>query len=148
VHYAYGLFLMQTDLAAALAEFQKEVRGDPGHWPALFEVGSIQVRQGSPETAIESLQRAMKVAPARYRWLCHAELGRANMAADHLEAATAEFETARRLMPGNAQVHFFLSQAYRRAGRKEDAQRETAEFERLKALQDPLGVPGFLQFRL
>jgi len=42
----------------------------------------------------------------------------------------------------NPQVHFFLSQAYRRAGRKEDAQRETAEFEKLKLRQDPLGMPG------
>jgi tetratricopeptide (TPR) repeat protein len=147
VHYAYGLYLMQTDLARALAEFQKEVQSNPDHWPALIEIGSLQVRQGSPEAALESLRRAMKVVPARYRWLCHAELGRANMTAGHLEAAIGEFETARRLMPGNAQVHFFLSQVYRRAGRKEDAQRETAQFEKLKAQQDPLGVPGLLQFR-
>jgi Flp pilus assembly protein TadD len=69
------------------------------------------------------------------------------MMADHLEAAIAELETARRLMPGNAQVHFFLAQVYRRAGRQEDAQRETVQFEKLKAQQDPLGVPGLLQFR-
>jgi tetratricopeptide (TPR) repeat protein len=147
VHYAYGLYLMETDLARALAEFQKEVQSNPEHWPALFEIGSLQVRQGSPEAALESLRRAMKVVPARYRWLCHAELGRANMTAGHLEAAIGELETARRLMPGNAQIHFFLAQVYRRAGRKEDAQRETAQFEKLKAQQDPLGVPGLLQFR-
>ncbi len=147
VHYAYGLYLMETDLARALAEFQKEVQSNPEHWPALIEVGSLRVRQGSPEEGLESLRRAMKVVPARHRWLCHAELGRANMTAGHLEAAIGELETARRLMPGNAQVHFFLAQVYRRAGRKEDAQRETVQFEKLKALQDPLGVPGLLQFR-
>jgi tetratricopeptide (TPR) repeat protein len=147
VHYAYGLYLMQTDLASALAEFQKEVQGHPDHWPALIEVGSLEVRQGNPEEALESLRRALKVVPARYRWLCHAESGRAHMMADHLEAAIAELETARRLMPGNAQVHFFLAQVYRRAGRQEDAQRETVQFEKLKAQQDPLGVPGLLQFR-
>lgn len=147
VHYAYGLYLMETDLASALAEFQKEVQSNPDHWPALIEVGSLQVRQGSPEEGLEPLRRAMKLAPARHRWLCHAELGRANMTAGHLEAAIGELETARRLMPGNAQVHFFLAQVYRRAGRKEDAQRETAQFEKLKAQQDPLGVPGLLQFR-
>ena len=147
VHYAYGLYLMETDLARALAEFQKEVQSNPEHWPALIEVGSLRVRQGSPEEGLESLRRAMKVVPARHRWLCHAELGRANMTAGHLEAAIGELETARRLMPGNAQVHFFLAQVYRRAGRKEDAQRETVQFEKLKAQQDPLGVPGLLQFR-
>jgi hypothetical protein len=45
-------------------------------------------------------------------------------------------------MGANAQIHFFLAQAYRRAGRKADAQRETAQFEKLKAQEDPLGVPG------
>ena len=147
VHYAYGLYLMQSDLAGALAEFQKEVKGNPDHWPALVEIGSLQVKQGNAEEALESLRRALKVVPARYRWLCHAESGRAHMMADHLEAAIGELETARRLMPGNAQVHFFLAQVYRRAGRKEDSQRETGEFEKLKAQQDPLGVPGLLQFR-
>jgi tetratricopeptide (TPR) repeat protein len=147
VHYAYGLYLMETDLAAALKEFQKEVESNPDHWPALIEIGSLEVRQGNAEEGLQSLRRAIKVVPARHRWLCHAELGRANMTAGNVEAAIGEFETARRLMPGNPQVHFFLSQMYRRAGRKEDAQRETAEFEKLKAQQDPLGVPGLLQFR-
>ena len=147
VHYAYGLYLMETDLAAALKEFRREVQGNPDLWPALIVIGSLEVRQGNPEEALQSLRRAMKVVPARYRWLCHAELGRANMTADRLDAAIGEFETARRLMPGSAQVHFFLAQAYRRAGRKDDAQREILEFEKLKAQQDPLGVPGLLQFR-
>src|ERR1019366_3231218 len=147
VHYAYGLYLMETDLAAALKEFRREVQGNPDLWPALIVIGSLEVRQGKPEEALQSLRRAMKVVPARYRWLCHAASGRANLAADNLEAAIGEFETARRVMPGNAQVRFFLSQAYRRAGRKDDAQREILEFEKLKAQQDPLGVPGLLQFR-
>ena len=49
-------------------------------------------------------------------------------------------------MSSNPQVHFFLSQAYRRAGRKTDAQRETAEFEKLKVQQDPLGVGALAPF--
>ena len=39
-----------------------------------------------------------------------------------------------------------LSQAFRRAGRTEDAQKETAEFQKLKVLQDPLGVPSLRSF--
>ena len=142
VRYAYGLYLMETDLTAALSEFQKEARINPKHWPTLLAIGSLEIRRGAPETAIQSLSDAMKLIPAKQRWQCHAELGRANMAADKLDAATAEFETAARLMPSIPQVHFFLSQAYRRAGREEDAKREAAEFQRLKTLQDPLGVPA------
>jgi tetratricopeptide (TPR) repeat protein len=146
VHYAYGLYLMETDLTAALAEFQKEVLNTPKHWPSLLVIASIHIRQGTAEPAIQSLREAMKIVPAKYRWLCHAELGRANITADNLDTAIAEFQTAVRLMPTNANVHYFLSEAFRRAGRKTDAQRERAEFEKLKVQQDPLAVPSLRPF--
>jgi predicted Zn-dependent protease len=146
VHYAYGLFLMETDLTAALAEFQKEVRNNPKHWPALLVAASIQIRQGAPEQAIESLRAALKIVPARYRWMCHTDLGRANLDANNVDAAVDELENAARQMPSNANVHFFLAEAYRRAGRKADAERERAEFEKMKVQQDPLGVPALHPF--
>ncbi len=144
VHYAHGLYLMETDLSAALAEFQKEVQNNPAHWPALIVIGSLQTRQGAAEQAMRSVRQAMKYVPAAHRWLCHAELGQANLTADNLDAAIAEFATAVRLMPANPSVRYLLSQAYRRVGRKADAERETAEFRRLKYQEDPLGVPGLL----
>jgi tetratricopeptide (TPR) repeat protein len=144
VHYAYGLYLMETDLAAALAEFKKEVEKNPKHWPALIVMGSTQTRQGDAEAAIQSLRQGLKLMPVKYRWIGHAELGRAQLTAGNVDQAIAELESSLRQAAGNAQVHFFLAQAYRRAGRKADAQRETAEFERLKVAQDPLGVPGLL----
>ncbi len=143
VHHAYGLYLMETDMRAALAQFQEEVRNNPRHWPSLIVIASLEIRQGEAESAIQSLQQAMKFAPRKQRWICRAELGRAKMTADNLDAAIAEFETAVRWMPTNAQLRFLLSQAYRRAGRKEDAERENAEFQRLKVREDPLGVPIF-----
>ena len=142
VHYAYGLFFMETDLKAAFVEFGKEVQKYPQNWTAEVVYGSMQGRNGDTDGALLSLRQALKSAPPKYRWLCHAELGRANLTAGNLDASISEFETAERLMGANAQIHFFLSQAYRRAGRKADAQRETAEFEKLKAQEDPLGVPG------
>lgn len=144
VHYANGLYLMETDLTAALREFQQEVRNNPDHWPALIVLGSLQIRQGAAEAAIQTVRHALKIVPARHRWLCHAELGQAHMAADDLDAAILEFQAAVRLMPSSAPMHFLLSQAYRRAGRKEDSEREAAEFRKLKVQEDPLGVPGLL----
>jgi tetratricopeptide (TPR) repeat protein len=144
VHYAYGLYLMETDLAAALAEFKKEVEKNPKHWPALIVMGSTETRQGDADAAIQALRQGLKLMPVKYRWIGHAELGRAQLTAGNVDQAIAELESAMRQAGGNAQVHFFLAQAYRRAGRKADAQRETGEFEKLKALQDPLGVPGLM----
>lgn len=146
VHYAYGLYLMDTDLTRALAEFQKELQISPNHWPSYFVVASIQLRQGAPDQALQTLREVMKIVPAKYRWLGHAELGRANMNADHLEAAIAEFQSAARLMPSNPNVHYFLSEAFRRTGRKDDAQKERVEFEKLKVGTDPLGVPSLRPF--
>jgi len=146
VHYAYGLFLMETDIKEALAEFQKEVQINAKHWPAMLVIASILIRQGTPEKAIESLQPAMKAVPTKYRWLCHLNLGRADLDANNPTAAISELEAAVRQMPSNASAHFFLAQAYREAGRKADAEKEKTEFEKTKVEQDRLGVPGFHPF--
>ena len=146
VHYADGLYLMETDVTAALAEFQKEVQNNPKHWPALLVIASIQIRQGAPEQAIESLHAAMKAVPTKYRWLCHMNLGRANLDADKVTAAISELEDAIRQKPSSSTAHFFLAEAYRQAGRKADAEREKAEFEKTKVEQDPLGVPALHPF--
>lgn len=142
VHYAQGLYLLETDLTAALAAFQEEVRIDPRHWPAWIVLGSLHIRQGAADDAIAALRNAMKIMPTKYRWLCHAEIGRAHMTADRTDAAIRELQTAVKLMPSIAQLHFFLSQAYRSAGRMEEAMKATVEFQKLKVQQDPLGVPS------
>jgi tetratricopeptide (TPR) repeat protein len=146
VHYAYGLFLMETEVTHALVEFQKEVEYNPKHWPAMLVMASLQIRQGVPGKAIESIQAAMKVTPAKYRWLGHLNLGRAHLDANQPGAAISELEPAVRQMPASASAHFFLAEAYRQAGRKADAERETAEFEKHKLQQDRLDVPALHPF--
>jgi len=148
VHYAYGLYLMETDPAAAMAEFEKELQADPKHWPALLVMASLQIRQGDSDRAIETLRGALKMVPAKYHWLCHVDLGRAELDANKLDAAIHELQTAAAQMPGNPNVHYFLADAYRRAGRPADADKERAEFEKMKAQQDPLGVPALDPFGL
>jgi Flp pilus assembly protein TadD len=69
-------------------------------------------------------------------------MGRALLAKEQPEKAVPLFERAVKLQPENAQTHFYLEQAYRRVGRKSDAQRERDEFVRLKAQQDPQSLPG------
>ncbi|MGA2588667.1 MAG: tetratricopeptide repeat protein [Bryobacteraceae bacterium] len=144
VHYAHGLYLMDVDQNAALAEFQKEIAANPAHWPSLLVSAFLETRQGTPELAIRSAQQASKLAPASYRWLCDAETGRALLNMDQAEKSIPLFEESIKLQPDNAQTHFYLEQAYRRAGRKADAQREKAEFVRLKAVEDPLSLPGLV----
>ena len=142
VHYAAGLYLMDTDQHAALAEFEKELSSNPTHWPALLVTAFLKTREGAPEVAMQLAERARKLAPSSYHWLCDAEMGRALLAQDQPAKAVPLFEESVKLQPDNAQTHFYLEQAYRRVGRKTDAQREKAEFVRLKSQQDPLSLPG------
>ena len=146
VHYAYGLFQLETDIKEALAELQKEVQNNPRHWAAMLVIASLQIRQGMPEKAIESLHAAMKIVPAKYRWLCHLNLGHAYLDANNVTAAIPELEDALRQNPSSAKVHFFLAEAYREAGRKADADREKAEFEKAKVEEDPGGMPPLHPF--
>ena len=146
VHYAYGLFLMESDARQALGEIEKEVQINPKHWPALLVMASLETRQGDPQKAIEALRAAMKIAPAKYRWLCHLDMGRAQLAAANAAAAITELEAAVRQMPSNASAHYFLAEAYRQAGRKADADKEKAEFEKGHAQQDQSGAPALHPF--
>jgi predicted Zn-dependent protease len=145
VHYAYGLFLMETGGAAA-GEFQKELQGNPKHWPSLLAMASLEIRQGSPEQALESVRAAMRAVPARYRWLCHLYTGRASLDANKVTAAVSELEDAVRQMPSSAEAHFFLAEAYRKAGREADAAREKAAYEKAKAAADSPGLPALHPF--
>jgi Flp pilus assembly protein TadD len=52
--------------------------------------------------------------------------------------AIAALEKGLKLAPQAARTHFYLAQAYRRAGRDADARKESAEWERLHAEQEPV----------
>jgi tetratricopeptide (TPR) repeat protein len=143
VHNARALYLMESDPKTALEGFLEEVRNTPDHWPALLMLANLQIRQGTPDEALKNLERALELVPVNYRWICHASIGQAHLTAGRLDQAIPRLEKAARLVQGNAQIHYYLSQAYRRAGRKEDAAREMAEFQRLKEIEDPLALPAY-----
>lgn len=142
VHYAYGVYLMEVDQHAALAEFQKELETHPSHWPTMLVSAFLQIREGQPEKAIELARQAIRIAPEKHRWIGHAAIGHALLSMGEPDKAIAELQSALKAQPDNASVHFYLEKAYRQAGRKEDAEREKAEFIRLKQQQDPLTMPG------
>jgi predicted Zn-dependent protease len=140
VHYAHGLYLLEADQDAALAEFAEELKGHPGHWPSLVVSASLENKRGESERAMQLARAAAKVVPASYVWLCHAEMGRAYLATHLPGKAVAEFEAAAQQVPNNPQMHFYLEQAYRLAGNEDAARKEKAEFVRLKKLMDPATV--------
>jgi tetratricopeptide (TPR) repeat protein len=144
VHYAHGIYLLESDQDTAFQEFEQELRANPLHWPSLLAIAGLDNRRGDPERALEAARAAMHSAPPGYLWLCHAEQGRAFLTMHRLDKAIPEFEAAAQISPSNPQMHFYLEQAYRLAGRNEAALREKAKFVLLKSKQDPasLGLSG------
>ncbi len=137
VFYAHGLYLLEADQDAALAEFEKELATNPSHWPSLLVSASLENKRGDSQRAMQMARAALKLVPPSYLWLCHAEIGRAFLATHLPEKAILEFEAASKQAPTNPQMHFYLEQAYRLAGNDEAARREKAEFVRLKKQLDP-----------
>jgi tetratricopeptide (TPR) repeat protein len=63
--------------------------------------------------------------------LAYFELGRALLLQEDTSGAIESLETAKKLAPDHDAVYFQLSQAYRRAGRAQEAGRELAAYQRL-----------------
>jgi predicted Zn-dependent protease len=142
VHYAYGLFLVEQDEAAALVEFQKETAAFPDFWPAWLVISSLQTKAGAPEKALEAVQHAEPLVPAGDRWLCAADEGSALLGMGKTDKAIEEFKIALRDRPTYPQLHYYLSRALLRNKQSAEAQRENAEFKRLTAEQNPLVATG------
>jgi len=68
-------------------------------------------------------------------------LGRVLLAARQFQESAHELETAKRLAPDSAAIRYQLAEAYRKLGRKQDADRETAAFNLLKDEQEVLAPP-------
>ena len=140
VHYMCGVFYMDHDPGAAEDEFRQELRIAPSHVLARVQWALLLIKRGEAKKAAELAGEAVRLEPSNA--LCHLTLGRALLSEDRTAEAIAALEKAAKLAPDNARTHFHLEQAYKRAGRDADARKEKAEFNRLRAEQEPVTVPN------
>jgi tetratricopeptide (TPR) repeat protein len=140
VHYLRGIYYVDRDMPAALKEFAAEIAVSPSHVLARVQIAILHLRMGEPAAALDPARDAVQLAPGNL--LAHLALGRALMAQEKIAPAIAEFEAARKLDATYPHTHFYLAQAYRQAGREEDARREQAEFTRLKTAGNPTAGAG------
>lgn len=124
----------EWDLAAA--EYRRAIESGPGVqiWP-LYNLGSLLARQGKLADAEVLLTRVLKespsFAPALYR------LGRIREEQDKDDEATGLYQRSIEAEPTFAEPHFALSRLYRKKGDTAAAEREMAEFERLRQQARP-----------
>jgi tetratricopeptide (TPR) repeat protein len=135
IHYMCGVFRLNNDPAAAESEFHKELQVAPGNILAHVQLALLLMKRGDDEGAVKEASEAVRLGPADA--LSQATLGRALMDVGRMTAAIAALEKAEKLAPQAPRTHFYLEQAYRRAGKVAKARREKAEWDRLHALQEP-----------
>ncbi len=134
VHLALGdVLVAERDWSAAAAEYRMESKLRPFNADAFFSLGSLLLQQGQASSAIEELARADSLRPNSPQIL--QELGRAAYAANDLARAEASWVKLLDIEKNGglaAAAHLELATLYRRAGRPQQADRETAAYEQLK----------------
>jgi tetratricopeptide (TPR) repeat protein len=132
LHYLYGLVLLESYPDKALAAFEQELKLSPRHAPALISMAGEYVKRNDFQTALQYARKAADDQPNYFA--AHAMLGKVLVEGGlDLPGGIKELETAVRLEPANPQSHVALASAYLRAGRKDDAAKERAEFLRLRS---------------
>lgn len=135
IHFLAGTMVLGNDSDQALEEWKAELAISPAHPQALASIAGEYLKRGEYQTALPYAEKAVEADPSYFA--AHAILGQI-LAEGELDTprGVRELESAVHMAPWQPQVHFALATAYAKAGRKEDAARERAEFLRLRGLNE------------
>jgi len=129
VHFLYGAYLVQLHPNEAMPEFKRELEISPSHVIARIRLANQLITQRDFDDALTLVQQAIKLEPKRPS--AHMLAGEALLAKGNSADGIKELEIARADDPNVSRVHWDLFRAYTSADRKEDANREKQEIERL-----------------
>lgn len=130
VHYAFGLVLADaSDNVAAIEEFKREIENNPADVVSRLQIAAATYKTNSA-TGLPYAQEAVKLAPKEA--FAHYLLGLLLLDTDDFQKAIPELEIARQAYPRDSRVYLALGTAYSRAGRKEDAAKARADFQKLQ----------------
>jgi len=130
VHYIVGLMFLNSDADKALDLWKQELRVSPGNLRALVSIVGEYLKRSDFQSAQQFAEQAVNSNSDHYA--SHAVLGQV-LSDGNLDVGRGikELELAERMAPWQAEIRFSLAKAYAKAGRKEDATRERAEFMKL-----------------
>jgi tetratricopeptide (TPR) repeat protein len=129
VHFLYGAYLTELHPDDSVAEFERELEISPSHVLARIRLAEHLIAQRDFDRALALARQAIKLEPKRAS--AHMLAGEALLAAGNAADGLKELETAREDDPSVSRTHWDLLRAYAAAGRKEDAEREKLEIEKL-----------------
>jgi len=127
IHYRLGRLLLSAPKTAttrdeARHEFEEELKIDPTNAGAEYVLGELAREDEHWPAAIDHFGRAAKLDSGFAD--AFIGLGRSLIAGGRAAEAVPPLEIAEKLQPDNPVPHFHLATAYRRSGRKQDADRE------------------------
>lgn len=135
VHFLHGASLMQLHPTDAVPEFERELEISPSHALARIRLAEQLIAQSDLDRALALAQEAIKLEPKRAS--AHMLAGEALIAKGNEGDGIKELETARENDALVSRIHWDLLRAYGTAGRKQDADRERQELEKLYRAKSP-----------
>jgi tetratricopeptide (TPR) repeat protein len=139
VHYMHGIFLLKEDPPLAAGEFHRELEISPSSDVARIQLAFEYLRTNDYEQGLKFARQAIALSPGNFA--AHVVCGRLLLAMGNTNHAVTELRTAVKLAPGSPDARFALAQALVKAGEKDEAAREFAEFQRIKAQLDSPNRP-------
>lgn len=135
LHFRLGrAILMQSHnpeaLAEALKEFEAELALNPYDAVAEYQVAQILAAQQKPAEAQRRYERALELQPRFPEALL--ALGKLHAEARRWEQAIPLLERAVEATPKSEPARYALMMAYRNAGRRDDAEKQKIELEKLR----------------
>lgn len=141
----YGLALLRAGKTAdAITQLQRVQRDHPDLPHTWFNLGIAYKRDSQYEKAIEQFEKMVTLVPTEP--ISHYNLGYLYKLNDKPVDALRHFERATALDPNLAGPHFQLYNAYREAGRADEAQREQTTFQDIKRRQAGAAIPEDLDW--
>ncbi len=134
LQYSLGLAYEQLKRnKEALVAFENELKRSPQDFLTLYYLAYLNEAEGNLNEAQRHLDSAMKLAPESPE--AHAVAGKILFKQGKAAEAVKPLELAAAKKPDDHELRYTLARVYQQLGRKEDAAREFAEVQRLKAEQ-------------
>jgi predicted Zn-dependent protease len=129
IHYAFGLFLLETrNVPDAVEQFKREIQNRPDDVIPRLRIAATVYKEDSA-AGIPYAEEAVKLAPQQP--FAHYLLGLLRLDLDKYQEAIPELELAEKGLPHEPKLYAALASAYSRAGRKQEAAKARATFARL-----------------
>jgi len=129
VHFLYGAFLLDVRPGDGIAEMKRELQISPFNTTARLRLAEQYLKDQKMDQALPLAEEAVKLEPDHPP--AHMMLGEILVAKEDLAGGIRELELAEKGAPQMVRIRWDLLRAYTTVGRKDDAQREKEEIEKL-----------------